>query len=85
MRDDLENRSLTGAGNRSGMGTGAIAAIIAAIIVVGLLALWHPWTSRETAGISTGQTVGSSSTPNNPARTATTPGTPGGPTTGAAK
>src|SRR3954468_5763131 len=47
MRDELENRSLTGAGNRSGMGTGAIAAIIAAIIVVALPALWHPWTSSE--------------------------------------
>jgi hypothetical protein len=62
MTDMNTNRGMN---NRDcgGMGTGAIAAIIAAVVIIGALLLWHPWTaSNNTASNASRTTTGQSST-----------------------
>jgi hypothetical protein len=65
MRDDL-NRTTTG----TGWSTGSIAAIIAAILVVGALFLWPRSSDHTATNNSPGTTVGQT-------RTAPAPVTPG--------
>jgi hypothetical protein len=63
MSDLNPNRPL-GTRDRDGMSTGTIAAIIAAVLIIGALLLWHPWTngSNSSASNSSGTTTGQSST-----------------------
>jgi hypothetical protein len=76
MKDDL-NRNVTG--SRDGMTGGTIAAIIAAVIIVAGLALWHPWSSstNSASNSSPSTTTGSASTSRAPATT-TAPAPAGG-------
>jgi hypothetical protein len=66
---------------RTGMGGGTIAAIIAALLIVGALFTWGPWSgSHTTANNTPGMTTGSAST-TRPAAPVTAPVTAPAPAT----
>lgn len=74
MQDDLNTRRPIG-DRRNGIGGGTIAAIVAAVLIVGALFMWGPWNgshSGTASNSSTGTTTGSSSTTGS-AAPATTP------------
>jgi hypothetical protein len=74
MQDDLNTRSRF-ANRSSAIGGGTIAAIIAAVLIVGALFMWGPWnngTHSGTASNKASTTTGSAST-TSPAAPATTP------------
>ncbi|HKH01095.1 MAG TPA: hypothetical protein VKB08_10300 [Bradyrhizobium sp.] len=68
---DLDPNRPVGTRDRDGLGTGTIAAIIAAVLIIGALLLWQPWN-------------GNNSTASNPSGTTTT-GSSGTGGTGGAK
>jgi hypothetical protein len=66
MRDDLDNR-MPGT-TRGGFGAGTIAAIVAAVLIIGALFLWAPGSGDRTASNSSpGTTTGQGSTTPRPA------------------
>jgi hypothetical protein len=73
MRDDLDTRANTGA--RTGMSTGTIAAIAAAILVIGALFFW-PLDANQSAGTAPSTTVGQTRTAPAPAVPAPAPAAP---------
>jgi hypothetical protein len=83
MRDDINNRTDLDRRNTGGMGRGTIAAIIAALVIVGALFMWGPWssnTSDTAANPAPARTIGQSSS----APVTTTPTTPASPPAAAA-
>ena len=79
MQNDLDTRNPLNERRRSGIGGGMIAAIIAALIVVGVLFTWGSSSGPRTTSndISTGTTTGSASTARpTPSATAPAPATP---------
>jgi hypothetical protein len=63
MSDLDNNRRLDPRDDREGIGTGTIAAIIAVVVIIGALLLWHPWNANNgTASNSSGATTGQTST-----------------------
>jgi cell division protein FtsN len=77
MQNDLDNRSRLD-DRTTGMGGGTIAAIIAAVLILGALFLWAPWNgphNNAANNTSSTTTTGSAST-NRPAGPATTPAAP---------
>ncbi len=65
MQNDLNNRPLLD-DRRSGIGRGTIAAIFAAVLIVGALFMWGPWNNGTHSGTasnsSPGTTTGSTTT-----------------------
>jgi hypothetical protein len=59
MRDDLDTPRITGA--RNGMGMGTMAAIAAAVLIIGALFLW-PRDANQTASTAPSATVGQTRT-----------------------
>jgi hypothetical protein len=83
MQNDLNTRpSLND--RRGGIGGGTLAAIIAAVLIVGALFMWGPWNNGSHSGTasnsSTGTTTGGAST-TRPAAPITTPAPAPGPAT----
>jgi hypothetical protein len=64
MRDDLDTRTTTG--SRSGMGMGTMAAIAAAVLIIGALFFW-PRDANRSASTTPSSTVGQTSTAPAPA------------------
>ena len=63
MSDLDNNRRLDPRDDRDGIGTGTIAAIIAVVVIIGALLLWHPWNANNSsASNSSGSTTGQTST-----------------------
>jgi hypothetical protein len=60
IRDDLDNRTTIGA-REDGMGMGTIAAIAAAVLIVGALFLW-PRADQSASNTAPGTTVGQTRT-----------------------
>jgi hypothetical protein len=59
-RNNLRRDDVTGVNRRAGMGSGWMM-LLAAAVVLGLLAMWAPWSNNHTADNSRpGTTVGSS-------------------------
>jgi len=80
MRDDLTDPTMTGR-PRPGVGTGTIAAIIAAALIVGAFLLWGPWTgtqSNTASNPSPSTTTGSATTTRNAPAPTAPPATSGG-------
>jgi hypothetical protein len=61
MRDDLDNRT-TPVTREDGMGMGTIAAIAAAVLVVGALFLWPRDANQSASNTAPGTTVGQTRT-----------------------
>jgi hypothetical protein len=60
---DLDNNRRLDPRDRDGIGTGTIAAIIAVVVIIGALLLWHPWSANNnSASNSSGTTTGQTST-----------------------
>ena len=60
---DLDNNRRLDPRDRDGISTGTIAAIIAVVVIIGALLLWHPWNANNgTASNSSGTTTGQTST-----------------------
>jgi hypothetical protein len=74
MRDNLDNRTTT-TGARTGMSTGAIAAIAAAVLIIGALFFW-PRDSDHSASTAPSSTVGQTRTAPAPAVPAPAPAAP---------
>lgn len=64
MRDDLDTRTTTG--TRDGLGMGTLAAIAAAVLIIGALFLW-PRDANRSATTTPSTTVGQTSTAPAPA------------------
>ena len=75
MQDDLNNRPRIG--NRAtGIGGGTIAAIIAAVLIIGALFMWGPWnTNSGTASNKSATTTTGSARTTSPVAPATAPST----------
>jgi tetrahydromethanopterin S-methyltransferase subunit C len=60
---DLDNNRRLDPRDRDGISTGTIAAIIAVVVIIGALLLWHPWNANNgSASNSSGTTTGQTST-----------------------
>lgn len=60
---DLDNNRRLDPRDSDGISTGTIAAIIAVVVIIGALLLWHPWNANNgTASNSSGTTTGQTST-----------------------
>jgi hypothetical protein len=70
MRDDLDDRTTT----RDGLGMGTIAAIAAAVLIIGALFLWPRDSNQSASNTSPSTTVGQTRTAPAPANPA--PATP---------
>jgi hypothetical protein len=73
MRDDLDTRTTTGA--RDGMSMGTMAAIAAAVLIIGALFLW-PRDANQSASTAPSTTVGQTGTAPAPAVPAPAPAAP---------
>jgi hypothetical protein len=71
MRDDLDTR--TPVGTRTGMSTGTITAIVAAVLIIGALFFWPRDATSPSANTSPSTTVGQTRTTPAPAPTAPAP------------
>jgi hypothetical protein len=74
MRDDLDTR--TPVGTRTGMSTGTMAAIVAAVLVIGALFFWPRDATNPSASTAPNTTVGQTSTAPAPAAPAPAPAAP---------
>jgi len=60
---DLDNNRRLDPRDSDGISTGTIAAIIAVVVIIGALLLWHPWNANNgSASNSSGTTTGQTST-----------------------
>jgi hypothetical protein len=71
MRDDLDTRTPVGA--RTGMGMGTMAAIAAAVLIIGALFFWPRDATSPSASTSPSTTVGQTRTTPAPAPAAPAP------------
>jgi hypothetical protein len=75
MQNDLDNRSRLD-DRTTGVGGGTIAAIIAAVLILGALFLWSPWSGPHNTASNTSPSTTTGAGTNRPAGPATTPTAP---------
>jgi hypothetical protein len=59
---DLNPNRPVGTRDSDGLGTGTIAAIIAAVLIIGALLLWHPWSGNNSTASNSSGTATTGST-----------------------
>jgi hypothetical protein len=81
-RNDLNRNNSSRVDRSTGIGSGWMM-LLAAAVVLGLLAMWAPWSNNHTAsnnspGTTTGSSTARPATPASPTAPATTPAAPYG-------